>query len=631
MKIYIGGCESVKNIPVAAEERIIELAEKKGKVFIAGFKTEIDKLFINIISAINGKDGDPVIVYIEDESMPVESDHGEYEDDDAEPGKAVRKSRVDEDYIVRIPPRFSRVDKIIYRDMFKFPADDRAMLKDADRGLFVWDGRDQRIFMNILELVFCKKPVEVVLGNELIKIDEPEDLRRLVPEPGGSYTRTWDNMPEDLYQKTVKEVVPSEYMRDFLLSYSSAPKDTVIDLILSSPVSIIKKLEILKDLSITDDEQNEMIDKVCKGRRSNWCEGVEGLSHDIHTGLIKKHVNALSEVLDGLNAAAGEFFVLKRIYHRYPDEKAGSFFEAENKDQKDMPGWMKGEKYNRYERLGEFTDYDTAKALLKDYIKNENITLDSLCWFKLEKWTPNPDYRAVDKPGVAKVLVHGKGEEFNNPYNYYFISEELIYFSKNSQRKDGTWYENNDYFDNDMLNLPAPYKAGDIVKIDCRPFAPVTFALMLEDGTTESTFHCGGRGLFRTHTNKWKPHFFYCYHPFTGRKSFSSYYGVSEFTGELPEEYIIFKELQEMIGGDAQKAKNLLLHIMNLEETDFSDGITDEEFSRLLETDWVNTPAPDEEEIEARHEENFAKKQKESGVEGINIEIVIGAEEDDDQ
>lgn len=86
-----------------------------------------------------------------------------------------------------------------------------------------------------------------------------------------------------------------------------------------------------------------------------------------------------------------------------------------------------------------------------------------------------------------------------------------------------------------------------------------------------------------------------------------------------------------MIGGDAQKAKNLLLHIMNLEETDFSDGITDEEFSRLLETDWVNTPAPDEEEIEARHEENFAKKQKESGVEGINIEIVIGAEEDDDQ
>ena len=106
--------------------------------------------------------------------------------------------------------------------------------------------------------------------------------------------------------------------------------------------------------------------------------------------------------------------------------------------------------------------------MLREYIKQEEISDESMCWFVLEKRVP------VNEPYA--------GREFDTPYSFYFVTDRLVSFSKNSQRYDGSWYEHPYYFRNDMLNLYTPYSVGDIVKIDNRPFDPMTFVLMLENG-----------------------------------------------------------------------------------------------------------------------------------------------------
>ena len=55
------------------------------------------------------------------------------------------------------------------------------------------------------------------------------------------------------------------------------------------------------------------------------------------------------------------------------------------------------------------------------------------------------------------------------------LGTEVCYFSS-SRREYPDFSIYND------VNLPVPFHAGDIVTIDCRPFAPVSHAVILEVG-----------------------------------------------------------------------------------------------------------------------------------------------------
>ncbi len=76
---------------------------------------------------------------------------------------------------------------------------------------------------------------------------------------------------------------------------------------------------------------------------------------------------------------------------------------------------------------------------------------------------------------------------WENPrYEYYFYGDEICWFKRLIPQKQS---HGNTYYmpdrsriwtcDND-LNLMTPYKTGDIVLIDCRPFGPPFHAMILE-------------------------------------------------------------------------------------------------------------------------------------------------------
>ena len=538
MKIYVGGSKNIDILPECVRVRLKELAGEKDE-FIMGANAGADVLFREFLS----KDAKASVnVYIpEDEDVSYDGVN-----------------------VTHFKPRYDDEDdrrtyeEIFMHGSFVFPDADYSLLKDAEYGLFLWDGESLRTFMNVLEMVWYEKPVEVYLvktGN-IYKIEKAEDLKELVDKPGEDYVGKWDIIHEKYLDMAVSKCMTSKDMRDFYLG-SEVYKNTVADMILSSPVSLQEKLEVLDALSVTDDRFYELVLRVCKGERSNWCDGVEGFYYEIHDGLFGYHAEVIRESLNELELKPGESFMLKKVSYIYP---AINFKRCETED------------------LRESSDYETALEFLREYIKQEKISNDSMCWFVLEKRVP------VNEPYV--------GREFDTPYSFYFIKDRPVSFCKNSQRDDGSWYEPPDYFRINMLNLYTPYSTGDIVKIDNRPFDPLTYVLMLENGYDSQGFKAGGRALFRNKEGKWSYHYIQSYRPdncnYIHNTGFPSYYGLSEYDGELPEEFAVMKELQKTIGGDAAKGKLLLEHLKELEEEEYIIGITDEVINEFAKSDWVN-------------------------------------------
>ena len=268
MKIYVGGSKNIDNLPECVQTRLKELAGEKDE-FIIGVNAGAD---VRLREFLCKEAKASVNVYVP------EDDDVSYEDVN----------------VTHFKPRYDDEDKRRTHEKFMhgsfvFPDADYSLLKDAEYGFFIWDGESLRTFMNILEMVWYKKPVEVYLAKtgNIYKIEKAEDLKELVDKPGEDYVGKWDIIPEKYLDIVVNKCMTSQDMRDFYLG-SEVYKNTVADMILFSPVPLQEKREVLDALAVTDDRFYELVLKVCKGERSNWCDGVEGFYHDIHDGLFTR-------------------------------------------------------------------------------------------------------------------------------------------------------------------------------------------------------------------------------------------------------------------------------------------------------------------------------------------------------
>ena len=103
------------------------------------------------------------------------------------------------------------------------------------------------------------------------------------------------------------------------------------------------------------------------------------------------------------------------------------------------------------------------------------------------------------------------------------------------------------------LVLPTPYKPGDILRIDCRPFVPMPFyCLLIQARSGSCGLWClfpnldGGIGQGALLNGR----YFAQEYDFSWRASYSPLYRAEVFTGELPENCRFMKELSEKIHAD---------------------------------------------------------------------------------
>ncbi len=134
-----------------------------------------------------------------------------------------------------------------------------------------------------------------------------------------------------------------------------------------------------------------------------------------------------------------------------------------------------------------------------------------------------------------------------------FISQCINYPLDNEDNFIGIF----DYVDAVNLNIPVPFKAGDIIECDGIPFGPPTHILILETG--DNIDCCCLQGMSLDPEGKWVygavKHGHAQYHDYF--PMISPLYSARIFDGEPDEGEELLFEIGKIIGGDEEKGRAL--------------------------------------------------------------------------
>ena len=126
-----------------------------------------------------------------------------------------------------------------------------------------------------------------------------------------------------------------------------------------------------------------------------------------------------------------------------------------------------------------FTSLSAALDFLREEIKEENWDETSECWTELKKWVPDND-------GTMDYT-----------YTYYLIRDEIVYFES---KKYPPHHQYQGYLNSMDLDLPIPFKVGDIVTLNSLPFAPLRQAVLIEVDNSDC---CGVQVLYKHDDGCW--------------------------------------------------------------------------------------------------------------------------------
>ncbi|WP_034450210.1 hypothetical protein [Butyrivibrio sp. AE2032] len=319
------------------------------------------------------------------------------------------------------------------------------MVRKCDRMIAVWDGESQEAFVNVLMLLALHKKCRMYFlpSGKCIEITSVDDLAPYVAERQG-----WTD--KDM-EEVLKVCGFEEQMISYMLKDSGLDEKLLTEIIGRAPISITKKRELMENLQKKNNLNHEVFCKVA--------------------GLIK----------DGADLS----LVKQEILETY-----GRFGACLSDCLSEIHLAEEGLKYCTYYLFSEWYDtdvfieksypvgmFDSVKKAM-EYIKRnekyerEDIPEDEILyedWYRLECW-----------------YCDAFGTEYEQKYNYYIFKDEICWFQSLQAEKHEYGLvsytpANNDFLgDLSDLDFPTPFKCGDIVRIDCRPFGPPLNALVVE-------------------------------------------------------------------------------------------------------------------------------------------------------
>ena len=209
-------------------------------------------------------------------------------------------------------------------------------------------------------------------------------------------------------------------------------------------------------------------------------------------------------------------------------------------------------------------------AQFKEYYKTEfdddegyeTMTFDSF-WCVIER------YRLVEGQYLyeAQYVVNGN------------MKAIAVYFPSGEMTADLLTREERWNYSTDMghIFLPMPYKEGDILTVDCRPYHRPHHAVVIyrhdniHDCCTPGCMHydeghCYGNNRGRELSSHSIKHY-YC-----GNEEFSPLLNVSLYEGKLPEDEKLIEQVSEYI--KTHKGAAEVIDEMNSRLSDFEEGLT---------------------------------------------------------
>ena len=207
-----------------------------------------------------------------------------------------------------------------------------------------------------------------------------------------------------------------------------------------------------------------------------------------------------------------------------------------------------------------FFSFQALLSYVNKLVEEETEDLEEgeeyTCWTKATKWVANDD-------GTATPV-----------YSYTFIGNEICCFERIAEKRHERF---RGYVSSMDLNLPIPFKVGDIVTLNCLPFAPVKRAVIIE--ITNHYDCCGVRILYRQKNeingkDEWAAgalkhgHGWNRYYPLL-----SPLYRLSSYTGELLPEERLMAEVQQYVRQDPENGDKLeeFVHQSEPDDNELSD------------------------------------------------------------
>ena len=200
---------------------------------------------------------------------------------------------------------------------------------------------------------------------------------------------------------------------------------------------------------------------------------------------------------------------------------------------------------------GDFTlcsDFEAALKAIETDMKNEGAvweTEDSNFWYEIRKWSPEKDGSYSEK--ICWFMINGK----------------IMYFRRGDKYSRIDCNKFNDFKPYEEINIITPFKAGDILTVDCRPFQPLTRVLILNnfadyDCCSPQALYIGENGTLAVGAVK-HSHIFA-----NGNWSgFSPLYNAERLSKPLAEEEKILEKVQSYIGTDSAKGEKIWLLVVN--------------------------------------------------------------------
>ena len=188
----------------------------------------------------------------------------------------------------------------------------------------------------------------------------------------------------------------------------------------------------------------------------------------------------------------------------------------------------------------------------------------NLCWYELQKWKTSID------------TVSGK-ISYVHSYSYYFLKDRACFFEKPEETRESYVFlpESRRYAaDGQHLNLPIPFCAGDIVRVDCQPFQPERPAVLLEVG--DNTDCCCVQALCRGKNGIWTLGALKHGSMFSNRDCFlSPLYRLEAYQKSLSESDSLLQNIQDFIAGDETRGRILWDKL-------WKDRLTDKNICKIL-------------------------------------------------
>lgn len=279
---------------------------------------------------------------------------------------------------------------------------------------------------------------------------------------------------------------------------------------------------------------------------------------------------ALSEKRDFFEAAFAECSheqnALQSALRTYHDEIAAALNELEHVDENEIlyrkTMWDEQPVLNEWHEAGvaPFSNIESLLDDLREEMLEEEWDEDSCCWNVVEKWRKNDD------------------ASWSNTCRFYFIQDEAVFFDRpelerslKRARQDNShlqMYRGSPY----GLDLPTPFDVGDIITLDCRPFMPLNYGLIIvrEDEDHRHDIYpqivygiIGGPydGTWGESALKIGSDFH------IGWPGYSLLYNARRFQSNLPEEYAMLSELQRIIRQDRSHVMEIARITENLANT----------------------------------------------------------------